>query len=124
MAGFPAGLNEQQVRANALPISFAAPALSSSNEQTKVPQYYKWSLEWQQGIGRNDVVSVLYAGNHGINELIQNAGVNGFVPGGFADLPLTKPDARFRAVNVFQSSGVSNYNGLVLTTSISSPAGL
>ena len=115
VAGFPAGLNEQQVRANALPISFAAPALSSSNEQTKVPQYYKWSLEWQQGIGRNDVVSVLYAGNHGINELIQNAGVNGFVPGGFADLPLTKPDARFRAVNVFQSSGVSNYNGLVLT---------
>jgi hypothetical protein len=116
VGGFPAGFNEQQVAAS-LPagVSFAAPALSSSDSKTKVPQYYKWSLEWQQGIGRNDVVSVQYAGNHGINELIQNAGVNGFFPGGFADLPLSKPDARFRAVNVYQSSGVSNYNGLVLT---------
>jgi hypothetical protein len=89
--------------------------LASSDSQTKVPQYYKWSLEWQQGIGRNDVISVQYAGNHGINELIQNAGVNAFVPGGFGDLPGTKPDARFRTVTLFQSSGVSNYNGLVLT---------
>jgi hypothetical protein len=116
VSGFPAGLNETQVSLSLPPgLSFAAPALSSSDAQTKVPQYYKWSLEWQQGIGRNDVVSVQYAGNHGINELIQNAGVNAFVPGGFADLPSTKPDARFRAVNVYQSSGVSNYNGLVLT---------
>ena len=54
-------------------------------------------------------------GNHGIHELIENAGVNGWYPGGFGDLPLTKPDARFRAVTDYQSSGVSNYNGLVLT---------
>ena len=116
VAGFPAGLNEQQVAASLPPgINFAAPALSSFDSKTKIPQYQKWSLEWQQGIGRNDVVSVQYAGNHGINELIQNGGVNAYYPGGFGDLPLTKPDARFRAVNVYQSSGVSNYNGLVLT---------
>jgi hypothetical protein len=97
--------------------------LASSDSQTKVPQYYKWSFEWQQGIGRNDLISIQYAGNHGINELIQNAGVNAFVPPGFqtstslgfGDLPTSKPDARFRTVTVFQSSGGSNYNGLVLT---------
>jgi hypothetical protein len=116
VAGFPAGLNETQINAS-LPagVKFAAPSLASSDSQTKVPQYYKWSLEWQQGIGRNDLISIQYAGNHGINELIQNAGVNAFFPGGFADLPTSKPDARFRTVTVFQSSGVSNYNGLVLT---------
>ena len=116
VAGFPAGLNETQINAS-LPagVSFAAPSLASSDSQTKVPQYYKWSLEWQQGIGRNDLISIQYAGNHGINELIQNAGVNAFVPGGFGDLPTSKPDARFRTVTLFQSSGVSNYNGLVLT---------
>ena len=118
LQGFAAGLNETTIAANlktATGINFAAPSLASSDSQTKVPQYYKWSLEWQQGIGRNDLVSVQYAGNHGINELIQNAGVNGFVPAGFGDLPTSKPDARFRAVTLFQSSGVSNYNGLVLT---------
>jgi len=116
VSGFRNGLSESQIAATLPPgINFAAPALSSSNSLTKVPQYYKWSLEWQQGIGRNDVISVQYAGNHGINELIQNGGVNAFFPGGFGDLPLTKPDARFRAVNVFESDGVSNYNGLVLT---------
>jgi hypothetical protein len=116
VAGFPAGLNETQIAAS-LPagVSFAAPSLASSDSQTKVPQYYKWSFEWQQGIGRNDLVSIQYAGNHGINELIQNAGVNAFVPGGFGDLPGSKPDARFRTVTVFQSTGGSNYNGLVLT---------
>jgi Carboxypeptidase regulatory-like domain len=125
VAGFPAGLNETQIAASLPPgVSFAAPSLASSDSQTKVPQYYKWSLEWQQGIGRNDVVSIQYAGNHGINELIQNAGVNGFFnpanlgltsPASFGDLPTSKPDARFRTVTLFQSSGVSNYNGLVLT---------
>jgi hypothetical protein len=116
VAGFPAGLNETQVAASLPPgVSFAAPSLATSDSQTKVPQYYKWSLEWQQGIGRNDLISIQYAGNHGINELIQNAGVNAFVPGGFGDLPSSKPDARFRTVTDFQSDGVSNYNGLVLT---------
>ncbi|MGH7744397.1 MAG: carboxypeptidase regulatory-like domain-containing protein, partial [Candidatus Dormibacteria bacterium] len=116
VSGVAGGLNEQQIAAS-LPagISFAAPALSSSDGLTKVPQYQKWSLEVQQGIGQRDVVSIQYAGNHGINLLMQNSGVNGFVPGGFSDLPSTKPDARFRAVTVFQSSGISNYNGLVLT---------
>jgi len=122
VTGFPAGLNEQQVAAS-LPtgIAFAAPALTTNDRQTKVPQYQKWSLEWQQGIGRHDVVSVQYAGNHGINELIENSGVNAFVPisaafpNGFGGLPTTKPDARFRIVNLFQSKGVSNYNGVVLT---------
>ena len=116
VAGFPAGLNEQQVAAN-LPagISFAAPALTSSDSLTKIPQYQKWSLELQQGIGRNDMISIQYAGNHGIHELIQNAGVNAFVASGFGDLPTSKPDARFRAVNVLESSGVSNYNGLVVS---------
>jgi hypothetical protein len=50
--------------------------------------------------------------------------VNGFFPCtstppappvGFADLPCSKPDARFRAVNNFEDTGVSNYNGLVIT---------
>lgn len=116
--GFVTGLNEKTIAANiaaATGISFRAPTAASTDGFTNAPQYQKWSLEVQQGIGRNSTISVQYAGNHGLHLLQQNAGVNGFVPGGFADLPGSKPDARFTAVNVLQSSGVSNYNGLIVT---------
>jgi hypothetical protein len=115
--GFPLGWTESQVAAQAatVGVSFAAPALGSYNDVTKIPQYQKWSLEVQQGFGSKDVISVEYAGNHGIHEMIENAGVNAYHTTPFADLPSSKPDARFRATTVFESSGSSNYNGLVVT---------
>lgn len=116
--GFVLGQNEETIAANvaaATGISFRAPTFASTDGFTHAPQYQKWSLALQQGIGRSMSFNVEYVGNHGIHLLQQNAGVNAFVPGGFADLPGTKPDARFTATTLFQSSGVSNYHGLIVS---------
>lgn len=116
--GFFLGQNESTIAANvaaATGIGFRAPTFTTSDGFTDAPQYQKWSLEVQKGIGRSMAVDVQYVGNHGIHLLQQNAGVNAFVPGGFADLPSSKPDARFTATNLLQSSGVSNYNGLIIS---------
>jgi hypothetical protein len=60
------------------------------------------------------MLSANYVGNHGIHEVIQNNGLNAYAPG-FAGLPAAAPDPRFKVVTEYQTTGVSNYNGLVLS---------
>src|SRR5262249_55139479 len=40
-----------------------APFSFTNTSPVKVPVYYKWSLEYQQALGNNDTVSVMYVGN-------------------------------------------------------------
>ncbi|MGB0033928.1 MAG: carboxypeptidase regulatory-like domain-containing protein [Candidatus Acidiferrales bacterium] len=118
--GVVTGQNLAQIKAvvaaQGLGSFFKPPALTSSSPFVNAPQYQKWSLEVQQGFGRNMSLSVQYVGNHGIHEVIQNAGVNAFSTT-FAGLPgtTTAPDARFLSVNNIQSTGLSNYNGLIIS---------
>ncbi len=67
------------------------------------------------------VLSVNYVGNHGSKLLLRNAGLNAYCPiagcGGFAGLPTAAPDNRFGRIVEWQSSGISNYQGV--TTSLS-----
>lgn len=100
--------------------AFGPPNLSASDQSPHVPEYYKWSLGIQQGIGSKTVLSANYEGNHGIYELVQDNSVNAFCslancPGGFVGLPSSAPDSRFNVVNVLTNAGVSNYNGLTLS---------
>ena len=81
----------------------------------KVPRYYEWSLEAQQGVGWNTTVSAMYVGNHGSHEEISNTALNAFSPTPFANLPLNAPDPRFGVVSQQQNIANSNYAGLVLT---------
>jgi hypothetical protein len=118
--GFLTGQTVAQIRANSQGF-FVAPAITSSDAFTNDPMYQKWSLGVQKQIGRSMSIDVQYVGNHGIHELIQNAGINAHVPvsalrpNGFGDLPTVAPDTRFRIVNDVQSNGVSNYNGLIVS---------
>lgn len=80
----------------------------------KVPRYYEWSLEVQQGIGWATTVNAMYVGNHGSNEEITNTALNAFSPTPFANLPTTVPDGRFGVVSQQQNIANSNYSGLVL----------
>ena len=91
------------------------PALNFYNATAvKVPRYYEWSLEAQQGLGWNTTLSVKYVGNHGSHEEISNMGLNAFDATRFADLPLAPPDPRFAVVAQQQNIANSNYNGLVI----------
>ncbi len=112
LSGFNSGATLAQLQAQ-VP-GFTPPALSVANPFTHVPQYQKWSLGIEQGLGRNTSVSVTYVGNHGIHELVQEASLNAFQPG-FAGLPATAPDPRFGPVNGLYAEGISNYNGVTVS---------
>lgn len=119
--GFSNGLTFAQIAAT-VP-GFSAPGFSAADLHSHIPQYQKWNLEIQQGIGSKTSLSVNYVGNHGIHELIQNIGVNAFCTPGqpacpsgpLADLPIAPTDPRFGLVAQYQSAGVSNYNGVAVS---------
>jgi hypothetical protein len=98
--------------------TFAPPNLTSMDPFISQPRYYEWNLELQQDIGWNTVLSANYVGNHGVKEAIANGGLNAFCPSGCGSalpFPTAAVDARFAFVNEYQSSGVSHYNGVVLS---------
>jgi hypothetical protein len=105
---------------------FVAPGYTSSDPVIRQPRVYEWNLEVQRALPWHMLLSVNYAGNHGIYEPIQNEGLNAYCPpatcpNGFAGLPSAQPDPRFGLITQVQSTGVSSYNGLVaaLTRSFS-----
>ena len=116
-SGFKSGGSFSTISA-AVP-GFSPPALASSQNHPKVPQYQKWSLEVERQFGANTSLSLQYVGNHGIHIYTQNSGINGCNnTGTFADLPACNATSgigvspSFLNVNFAQSIGVSNYNGL------------
>jgi hypothetical protein len=116
IAGFAQDFTEQQI-ANSLPAAlqpaFVPPNYSGTDKFTNVPQYQKWSLEVQQSLWKDGVVSVEYVGNHGIHEAIQNGQYNAYDPAGaFTPYPTAPPDARYRQANLVQTRAISNYHGM------------
>jgi Carboxypeptidase regulatory-like domain len=101
------------------------PAFSFYNATpVKVPRYYEWSLEVQQGLGWNSTLSLMYVGNHGTHEEISNLGLNAYSSTPFADLPTSPVDPRFGVVSQQQNVANSNYDGLIATLKHNFGAGL
>ena len=101
------------------PSPFTPPNVTNTVD-TKAPRYQEWNFRVQQGIGANTSFSLNYIGNHGIFIPISLSGINTYCPpsacpGGFVGLPTAAPDPRFSVVNEIHSTGVSNYNGLVVS---------
>jgi hypothetical protein len=97
---------------------FSPPSYNSSDASIRQSRVYEWNLEVQQALPWNLLLSVNYAGNHGIYLPIQNNNVNAYCPpstcpNGFAGLPSSPIDTRVSTVNQVQSNGVSSYSGLV-----------
>ncbi len=115
--GLAAGFTLAQIQATVN--GFSPPGISVPEAKTFSPQYQKWSLELQQGIGADTKVSVGYYANHGIHELLENPSANAFGFGGFpvkyCSTPAVPPcaDPRFGQVVVDTNAGISNYNGMV-----------
>jgi hypothetical protein len=113
--GFYGGKTAAQIRAS-LPASlqpyYKAPGISSSDNEVKIYQVYKWNFEVQKSLGRDTTVSVNYVGNHGIHKPFPNVGLNAY-SSTFGGLPTTVPDARFGQIYYLQSDGLSSYNGMI-----------
>jgi carboxypeptidase family protein len=93
---------------------FTVPNFTTMDGKYRQAQYQEWNFEIQQTLPGKMMLSGNYVGNHGIHEVIQNNGLNAYDPG-FAGLPSVAPDARFKVVTEYQTGGVSNYNGLVVS---------
>jgi hypothetical protein len=94
------------------------PSLTDVQGFNHAPQYQKWSLELQKGFGVNTSLTITYAGNHGIHEVIEDRSINAFEPSsgfGAGLLPTAQPDTRFGGVALVNDEGVSNWNGLTAT---------
>jgi len=122
--GFKNNQTLAQIQAN-VP-NFAPPSLFSANATTKIAQFQKWSLEVQQGIGKNSSFDVAYNGNHSIHDLVDRNGVNGFCSPGavgtacatvpaFTGLPAAPFDPRFGTVSLLDTGGISNYEGVTFS---------
>jgi hypothetical protein len=115
--GFANGATLAQLQAS-VP-NFAVPRVITPESPIRQPRYYEWNLEVQQELAWGTLVSVNYVGNHGVKEFIRNGGLNAYCPvsscGGFAGLPTSAPDPRFGRITEYQSSGISNFDGLVVS---------
>jgi hypothetical protein len=117
VSGFAAGSTLAQMQAS-VP-HFVPPALTVSERTLHLPQYQRWSLEWQQALGAHTAASVGYFGHHGIHEAYTNPSANAFGFGSLPPGPCTSPpvppcsDPRFSQVNQYHSDAISNYNGMV-----------
>ncbi len=116
---FASGETLSQIE-NSVPYFFP-PRINVSERRTHEPQYQRWSLQLQQTLGAHTSFSVGYFGHHGIHELVLNPSANAW---GFGTLPVGRcsdpvpdcaPDPRFSGVQQFDTKGISNYNGMVIS---------
>ncbi len=105
---------------------FTPPSVYTSQPNFQMFYLEKWNLEVQKQLGRWDVLSVNYMGNHGVHLPFTNAGLNAFSPAATAaaatsakpyiiGLPTAQPDSRFGTVYYYQSGGAANYNAVIVT---------
>ena len=103
---------------------FVPPNFVNTPSFFKQPTYYKWNFEIQQAFGSKMLLSVNYAGTHGIYVPVDDNGLNAYCdptaaktpcPNGFAGVPSAAPDPRFGTVTQYISAGTSTYNGLIVS---------
>jgi hypothetical protein len=78
------------------------------------PMYNEWSLQVEQALPYQSVISVAYVGNSGYHEPVLNSNANAY-DATFIGLPTTAPNPNFGQVTVVQSAANSNYSGLIVS---------
>jgi hypothetical protein len=117
-AEFSGGATLPQLQQAVAPASFVSPSFYSMPSKTLAPKSLQWTLEVQRQLGRDDVFTVRYTGNHGYDLFTVNQNLNASAdpasyPNGFAGLPTATPDPRFSLVTQYINSGYSNYHSLL-----------
>lgn len=118
--GFAAGDTLAQLQSALGKVPFSVFNYTQYPNNYVVPKELEWSFEIQQSLTTHDVLAVTYTGNHGYDILVTDGDANSYVsnttlyPNGFANLPLTEPDARFKSVTVGYNEGVQNYDAVAV----------
>jgi hypothetical protein len=116
--GFSQGDTLAQLQAAVGKVKFGTPTFYVTPNNYATIKVLEWSLEVEQPLGKRDVFTLSYAGNHGYDEPLTNPDANAYIgtpsryPNGFGKLPFTIPDPRFSTVSQVVVSGYSNYDGL------------
>jgi hypothetical protein len=119
VSGYAAGQTLAEIRAANPNLNLFVPSLTTAERRMHSPQYQRWSLQWEQGLGIRTSLSIGYFGHHGIHELVgdQDANAYGFgsLPAGQCNTPPVLPcsDPRFGFVTQWATRAISNYNGMV-----------
>lgn len=117
--GFASGQTLAQIQA--VDPNFKPPYFQTPPNTLRSPQYQKWSLQAQQIFGASTSLTIGYFGNHGIHEYLQNPNANAYGFGSYPAVPCGSPpvapcyDSRFTRVDQYETDGVSNYNGMVIS---------
>jgi hypothetical protein len=117
MSGFSNGASYNSLKA-LLGSQFRVPTYHNQIGTFHTPYYEQWSFGLQQAMGTKTQLGLTYVGNHGVHIPVYNEGLNAYGTG--VGLGATVPTPIFGAFEQYQSSGISNYNGL--TGSISQRA--
>jgi hypothetical protein len=108
----------------ALGVSFPAPAFTGIIGTLHAPEWQEANFQIQQDMGHSFVLTLGWAGNHGVKIPYTNAWPNaydqyGYFPGptgnGVRGIPLAPPDPNYGTVTTVQNGAVSNYNGFTVT---------
>jgi hypothetical protein len=98
---------------------FVPPNFTAFPSMFKQPTYYKWDFEIQQDLGWNQVLSIQYAGMHGVHIPIDDSGLNAYCDpvscGSFAGMPSAPADPRFGTIDQYMQAATSSYNGLTVS---------
>jgi hypothetical protein len=110
-SAFVSAFNSGATALSVLPniVFTAGPTTIGSESGTKAPEVQKWSLEIQKGLGANDSFDIGYYGNHAIHEPVFDNSLNAF---GFGGLPATPASSQFGEMQLVETEGISNYNGV------------
>jgi hypothetical protein len=119
-SGFAQGFTLAQLQSALGKVPFAVPTYYVAPGEFHTIKTVEWSFEIEQPLTHNDVLAVIYSGNHGYDEPETNASINGYIatasryPNGFGGLPSSAPDPRFSTVTQLLTTGFSNYNGVTV----------
>ena len=99
---------------------YSAPSFTTTAPFIKYPTYEEYSLAVERKIGSKSTVSILYVGNHGYDEPVNNGTRNLTITHTsatyFPTIPTAKPITSFATISNVYAGASSNFNGLVLST--------
>jgi hypothetical protein len=90
------------------------PTFNSQAGVFHTPYWEQWSVGIQQALGDKTALTLTYVGNHGVHIPINNTGLAGYDPTSIYGntFPTAPPTGDFGFLQQYESTAVSNYNGI------------
>ncbi|HET6170888.1 MAG TPA: hypothetical protein VFE01_11935, partial [Terracidiphilus sp.] len=112
-SGFAGGASYKSLTTGPNPVvGFTQPTFTAVDKNLHYPTYDEYSLQIEQQVTNSTSFALLYVGNHGYHEPVQNEGINGY---GALSLPAAAPSGSLATITEIQSNASSNYNGAIVS---------